>query len=219
MPVAVALWLITIIPDKKLRIMHAYTAWWARFLIFINPYWKVVLLNNHKLVKNEPVVFIANHQSMVDILVLYKLPVSFKWIAKKELFRTPVIGWMLWLNNYIKVDRSDLKSMKNMLKIAANKLEKGNSLMIFPEGTRSKNGVLQSFKDGAFRIAYDSQKHIQPIIISGATKALPKHSWFLKNKSVIVIDVLDCVYYQNYKNQSTSVLKESIHRGMQKKIN
>lgn len=120
-------------------------------------------------------VYAANHQSWFDIFaILGKLPVQFRWLAKHELFRIPVLGKAMSSIGYIPIDRDDRRKAFESINHAANRVKRGTSVVIFPEGTRSRDGVLQSFKKGGFILAIQSQQPIVPISISGSYGILPK---------------------------------------------
>lgn len=120
-------------------------------------------------------VYAANHQSWFDIFaILGKLPVQFRWLAKQELFRIPILGKAMSSIGYIPIDRDDRRKAFESINQAANRVKKGTSVVIFPEGTRSRDGVLQAFKKGGFILAIHSQQPIVPISISGSHNILPK---------------------------------------------
>jgi len=120
-------------------------------------------------------VYAANHQSWFDIFtVLGKLPVQFRWLAKEELFRIPVLGQAMASIGYIPINRSDRRKAFSSINEAADRVKSGTSVVIFPEGTRSLDGVLQSFKKGGFILAIHSQQPIVPVSISGSHRILPK---------------------------------------------
>jgi 1-acyl-sn-glycerol-3-phosphate acyltransferase len=134
---------------------------------------------------------VANHQSLVDILVLFRLFVHFKWVSKVENFRLPFIGWNMTLNRYIELKRGDRASVVRMLRACRETLAQGSSIMMFPEGTRSPDGRLRAFKPGAFELAKDSGQPILPIVVEGTASALPKRGVVLRRRSPIRITVLD----------------------------
>jgi len=98
-------------------------------------------------------MIVSNHQSQLDTLVAFGLFFPFKWISKAEVFRLPFIGWNMTLNRYIKLKRGDRKSIQKMMTECEKMISKGNSLYFFPEGTRSKTGIIKPFKPGAFILA------------------------------------------------------------------
>ena len=121
---------------------------------------------------------VSNHRSAFDIFALLGyIPIQFRWTAKAELFRLPFMGWAMSRIGYIPIERdSPKKAYRSMLQ-AAEKVKRGMSIMIFPEGTRSPDGQLQAFKKGALLIALKSQAHILPIAIRGTEKILRKGDW------------------------------------------
>jgi 1-acyl-sn-glycerol-3-phosphate acyltransferase len=119
-------------------------------------------------------VVVANHQSMLDILMLSRLPREMKWIAKEELFGIPWAGWMMRLAGDIPIRRGDAESGGEALAKAKDYLARGMSVMIFPEGTRSAKGTLLPFKSGAFRLALEAQVPILPIAVHGTAQGMPK---------------------------------------------
>ncbi len=121
-----------------------------------------------------PYVVVANHQSMLDILLLSRLPREMKWVAKESLFKLPWVGWMLQMSGDIPVRRGDAESGGEALGKARAYLDRGMNVMIFPEGTRSAKGHMLPFKSGAFRLAIDAGVPVLPVAVSGTAHGLPK---------------------------------------------
>ena len=121
-----------------------------------------------------PFVVVANHQSMLDILLLSRLPREMKWVAKEELFRIPWVGIMLRMSGDIAIRRGDAESGGEALSRAKDYLARGMSVMIFPEGTRSRTGALLPFKSGAFRLALDAGVPVLPVAVHGTARGMPK---------------------------------------------
>ncbi len=134
-------------------------------------------------------IFIANHQSNLDILALIQAlaPFQLRWIAKKELLRVPFFGWALWATKHVTIDRSDRKDAAKSLARAQERLAAGISLVIFPEGTRSRDGHLQRFKKGGFLLALQTQMPIVPVTIKGSGSLLPARSWRLRAGYIEVV--------------------------------
>jgi 1-acyl-sn-glycerol-3-phosphate acyltransferase len=130
--------------------------------------------------KRGPYVFISNHQGWFDIFaVLGKLPLPFSWLAKVELFKIPILGQAMQRAGYISIDRGDRRKAIESLNRAAEVIQQGTSVFIFPEGTRSADGVLRDFKKGGFVLAQKSGQPIVPVSISGSYLILPKDSWMI----------------------------------------
>jgi 1-acyl-sn-glycerol-3-phosphate acyltransferase len=119
-------------------------------------------------------VVVANHQSLLDIVMLSRMPREMKWVAKEELFRIPWAGWMMRLAGDIPIRRGDAESGGEALARAREYLARGMSVMIFPEGTRSAKGTLLPFKSGAFRLAIDAGVPVLPIAVHGTAHGMPK---------------------------------------------
>jgi 1-acyl-sn-glycerol-3-phosphate acyltransferase len=127
----------------------------------------------------RPYVVVSNHESFVDILLISHLPTEMKWMSKIEIMRIPLVGWMMRLARDIPLERGDAKSIVKALQASRERLDSKVSVMIFPEGTRSKSGDLGEFKTGAFRLAIDAQVPILPLAVHGTRDALRKHDWRL----------------------------------------
>lgn len=126
---------------------------------------------------DEPVIFIANHSSHLDIGCLCgSLPVNLHFIGKKELIWTPVVGWYMFIAGHIFVDRRNRKKAIVSLQKAAKKIKEGKSVVMYPEGTRTKTGEIGPFKKGAFYLALDADVKIVPIHINGTYKVWPTKS-------------------------------------------
>jgi len=146
----------------------------------INPLWHFSIHGNVKPMPTKAVC-VSNHLSFADCLLISFLPYEIKWLSKRELFNVPFIGWSMYLAGDIPIDRNNKNSAKIAMQGCADYIEKGVPVMIFPEGTRSKVRDLLPFKDGAFRLAIETQADIQPIAVSGTRWALPNgQEWHMR---------------------------------------
>jgi len=138
---------------------------------------------------HQPYVFIANHQSNIDIPVLIQslLAHQLRWIAKKELLWIPFFGWALWASKHIPVDRADPRSAIKSLKTAQDRIRAGISVVVFPEGTRSRDGTLLPFKKGGMLLALQTGTSIVPVTINGSRDVLPAGAWRLRPGTIDVI--------------------------------
>lgn len=143
----------------------------------VNPLWKVKVEGQFPPDPRNPYVVVANHQSLADIPVISRLPWEMKWVAKAELFRVPVVGWLLRLAGDIPVDRGDTGSRARVLLRAAHYLQHRCSVIFMPEGTRSRDGRVHPFQAGAFRLAIEAGVPVLPLAVDGTRDALPKHGW------------------------------------------
>jgi 1-acyl-sn-glycerol-3-phosphate acyltransferase len=137
----------------------------------------------------NPYVVVANHESFADMLMLCLLPWEMKWLSKVEIMWVPVLGWLMWLVNDVGVKRGRAVSAKAAMAACANRLSRRASVIIFPEGTRSPTWELLPFRDGAFRLARDTNVPILPIVIYGTRNAIARHDWRI-NPARAVVEVL-----------------------------
>ena len=143
----------------------------------LNPLWRFRYSGTMPQNPRQPYVVVSNHESFADILLISHLPWEMKWLSKAELFRIPIMGWMMWLAGDIPVKRGFGPSAVEAMERCRKALRQRVSVMIFPEGTRSKTAELLPFKDGAFRLAIEAGVPILPLALSGTGTALPKHGW------------------------------------------
>ena len=134
-------------------------------------------------------VFMANHQSNIDIPVLVQAlaPFQLRWMAKRELLRIPFFGWALWASKHIVVKRSRSKDVVAAIAGAREKLTRGISVVVFPEGTRSTDGQLLPFKRGGFRLAEQAGVPIVPVTINGSGVLMKRGDWRLNCGEVEVV--------------------------------
>lgn len=174
-PVALVLWCLTAWWDRRRVVLHQFTCFWASLYTWCNPLWHVQVQGREHIAAGTAYIMIANHSSVADIFVLHRLFRHFKWVSKAENFRVPCIGWNMRLNRYIALRRGDRASVMAMLAACRENLAAGSSVMMFPEGTRSKTAELRPFKAGAFELAKELKVPLLPIVVSGTRRALPKH--------------------------------------------
>ncbi|HME68722.1 MAG TPA: lysophospholipid acyltransferase family protein [Myxococcota bacterium] len=209
-PVAVLIWAVTAPFDRKLVALHRFTCFWASLYTWLNPAWPVQVIGREKIRPDVAYVMVANHQSLLDILVLFRLFRHFKWVSKIENFRIPFIGWNMSLNRYIKLRRGDRESIAKMMRACEQALAGGNSIMMFPEGTRSMDGRLRSFKPGAFSLAQSMGVPLLPIVLEGTGNALPKRGFVLQGRHEIRIRVLDEISHETFATAELEKFVESV---------
>lgn len=217
-PVSLLLWILTVLFDHRRYILHQWTCRWSDIILGINPYWKVRVEGRHKIDPGQIYVMVSNHQSGLDILVLFKLHRHFKWVAKKELFLVPFIGWNMALNGYISIERSRGRSKLQMMDKAAASIRAGNSVILFPEGTRSPDGNLQAFKTGAFRLAMETRSPILPVVIKGTHQAIKKGGLLVHRNDKVRLVVLDPIPYDSFRDMGSKELAHMIHEMTKKEL-
>lgn len=143
----------------------------------LNPMWHFTVSGEIPDDPRRPYMVVANHESFVDILLISHLPFEMKWLSKSDFFRYPVVGWCMRLADDIKLRRGSTKSRAQALADMRDRLDKKVSVMVFPEGTRSRDGRLGEFHTGAFRVAVQTGVPILPLAVVGTRTALVKHDW------------------------------------------
>jgi 1-acyl-sn-glycerol-3-phosphate acyltransferase len=207
-PVALVLWAVTLPFDRRKRLLHQFTNFWASLYTWVNPLWPVTVTGREKIRRGETYVIVSNHLSLLDILVLHRLFRHFKWVSKVENFRIPFIGWNMRLNRYIQLRRGERESVVQMMTDCERTLRAGSSILMFPEGTRSRTGELQSFKTGAFELALRTRSPILPVVIEGTSNALPKRGFVLQGHHPIRVRVLDPIPPERFEHLSAKELAE-----------
>jgi 1-acyl-sn-glycerol-3-phosphate acyltransferase len=190
-PFFLLVWVSTFWWDRRRIAAHMMGTFWAWHYQSLIPFWKLRLEGREKIPWNRPVVMVANHRSLIDILALYKIRRPFKWTSKDENFRLPFIGMVLSLTNSIRIKRESLRSGAQFLSQAETEIAKGSSILLFPEGTRSRTREMRPFKEGAFLLAKKTACGIIPVIHTGSEKTFDHGSWVLKGKAPIHIRILD----------------------------
>ena len=179
------------------------------FMSRANPTWRIKIDGARPQNPRNPYVVVSNHLALADIPIISALPWEMKWIAKSELLKTPLIGWLIRLAGDIPVDRtSRLSRMKALVK-ARDYLKNKCSVMIFPEGRRSPDGRLYAFSDGAFSLAIKTQLPILPLVIDGSQHTLPRKNWRF-GRAYVRIQILPPVETAGLTPQDTAVLRDRV---------
>jgi 1-acyl-sn-glycerol-3-phosphate acyltransferase len=162
---------------KNITVKSIPAKWWSKFMCYAS-FISVSVEGLDNLKQNQSYIIVANHQSMFDIWLVYGwLGRPFSWVMKKELRKIPFVGLACEKVGHIFVDRSNAIEAKKSIQAAEQKLQNGNCVVIFPEGTRTKDGKVGSFKRGAFNMASDLQLPIVPISIIGAYERMSRYDW------------------------------------------
>jgi len=153
---------------------------------------------------------VCNHQSMADIPLISNLPWEMKWMGKEILFKIPMVGWMMRLSGDIAVDRKNSRSGARALLKALWYLENKCSVMIFPEGTRTLDGRVRQFSDGAFHLAIKAQVPILPLVIEGSRDCISKNSWKFGKPSDILLKVLPPIETNGLTTKDVAMLRDRV---------
>lgn len=191
----VPVWLLLLPFDRRRRFSHRYAWIWANHYVALSPYWRIHVEGRERIADDRPYVMVANHQSFGDIFVLYQLRKQFKWVAKDSVFWVPFLGWMMWMADYVAIRRGSAASRARMMSTCLAHLRRGMPVLMFPEGTRSRDGEIQEFRRGAFALAVEAGVPVVPIVIDGSLRALPSGTWIFKQDGVLDVrlQVLDAV--------------------------
>jgi len=217
-PIAVLIWALTSPFDRRRRLLHQFTCFWASLYTWFNPAWPVRVEGREKVRPGVTYLMVANHQSLLDILVIFRMFVHFKWLSKIENFRVPLIGWNMSLNRYVKLKRGDPASIQRMFESCRHTLRQGSSIMVFPEGTRSPDGRMRDFKTGAFELAKTTQNPILPIVLDGTANALPKRGFVLQGRHDIRLTILDEIPPESFAHESVGQLTARVRETIAKAL-
>ena len=147
--------------------------WWCR-LVAWSIFARILVHGVEHVRAGQPYVYMANHSSLIDTPALFAyLPYPFRIMAKRELFFVPFMGWHLWTAGHFPIDRRDRRKTVRSLRRVIEEVRNGKSLVVFPEGTRTRDGRLQEFKPGTFKIALRAGVPIVPVTIRGTFTLLP----------------------------------------------
>lgn len=178
----------------------------------INPAWEVQIDGDFPANPRNPYVVVSNHLSNADIPVISRLPWEMKWVGKKSLFDMPIVGWLMKMAGDIAVDRKDKASRAKVMVRSREVLAQKCSVMIFPEGTRSRSGRVKRFADGAFRLAIQAQVPVLPLAVDGTADALPTTTWKLSGVNDIRLRVLPPVPTEGLTKDDAAELRERVRQ-------
>jgi 1-acyl-sn-glycerol-3-phosphate acyltransferase len=186
---------------------------WAKCILAASNI-KVTVKGFSNLNRTGSFIYMPNHVSNFDIPVLQAyLPVQFRWLAKAELFKIPIFGYAMKRAGYISINRFDRKAAIQSLNKAAEIIRNGTSVIIFPEGTRSQNQNIQSFKKGGFVLAVDSGVPIIPVIIHGTWSIMQKKQILVKPGNV-VLEIKKPINTSDYTRKTKDDLMEKVRNIM-----
>ncbi len=182
--IAASLTVVLPVGDKA---FHAIVRNWARFVLGLYRI-RVHVLGLERLQPGRHYVYVSNHASMFDIpAVLAAIPDSIHIVFKKELTRVPIWGWALAISPYIYIERENPREARASLEKAAGKVRRGKSVLLFAEGTRTRDGKLQPFKRGAFSLAANAGIPVVPVTINRTFHIMPKGEWRINPTDIELI--------------------------------
>lgn len=173
--------------QRAIVVTHFFIKCWSRIYSILNfiPY---EIRNRDKIKRGHAYIFVSNHTSYMDIPALVvTIKGQFRALAKKELLKIPIFGWIAQIMCVV-VDRSSNESRRKSMDNLKRILGMGISVLIFPEGTQNRTKeLLQPFYDGAFRIAVETQQPILPIVVLNAGEIMPPGKVFIKPGKIVVV--------------------------------
>jgi len=183
----------------------------GRILASVNP-WRIHISGREHCDENQTYVVVSNHQSLADIPVIAHLKLDTKWLAKAELFRVPLLGWMLRMAGDVPVERSDRRKSARALLQCARYLRQRCSVVFFPEGTRSPDGRVLPFNEGPFQLAIREHVPILPLVVDGSGAALPRNSWIFGGTQDIYLRVLEAVPVDGWNIKQVGDLRDAVRQ-------
>ena len=199
--------------DKKRVVVHKISEL-LTLCVFSLAATKRTVIGRENIDPKATYVIVLNHSSMADIISIYNLPLVFKWVSKREVYKLPIIGRLLLAHGDIVINRASTKEAMNLVHTKGKEwLAKGASVSIFPEGTRSKDGEIHNFKAGAFILAKDAGVPILPIVLDGTNKMMRK-GFFMNWRNHITIKVLPPIPAEEVSERSVKEVMAEIHDKM-----
>jgi 1-acyl-sn-glycerol-3-phosphate acyltransferase len=199
--------------DKQGNLSHIVARSWGRSILFAGRI-HVTVKGFSNIDPDKPYIFMPNHSSNFDIpVILAYLKVQFRWLAKAELFRIPLFGFAMKRVGYISIDRANRKSAFQSLARAAQTIRNGRSVLIFPEGTRSRDQSIKEFKKGGFVLAVESGVPIVPVVIHGTWRIMSKNGLMIRPGNVTV-EILEPIETKDYSRCTKNELLETVRKVM-----
>lgn len=200
--------------DRKRVVVHTISKWITDTIFGLPPFMKREVIGIENIDPKAAYVMTLNHNSMADIITIYNLPLVFKWVSKKEVYRIPIIGRLLYAHGDIVINRASAKeAMKMVHEQGKEWLEKGASVAIFPEGTRSKDREIHNFKAGAFLLAKDAGVPILPIVLDG-TDTMMKKNFMMNWRNHITIKILPPIPASEVQQRDVKDMISDVHSSM-----
>ncbi len=198
--------------QKNRRIVHELSRYMT-WLFFLIPGIRRPVKGMENIDKTKSYVIVMNHNSGLDILAAYKIPLNFRWVSKKEVFKTPFFGPMLLVHGDIPIERGNASAaMAKVIRDGKLWINRGVSIAIFPEGTRSKSGDINRFKAGAFTLAKEAGVEILPVVMNGTRDSLK--GWKMNWGHTIGFRVLKPISVEEIQNTETKDLMDKVHGQM-----
>jgi len=199
--------------DRRGRVWWTFARLWGQ-TIYASAWSPIRSSGFDSLTWDQPCILMANHESYMDVpAIIAACPVPIRFVARREVFKTPIMGQAMWMTGQIPVDRSNREKSIESLRKAAKKIADGRTVLVFPEGTRSRDGRLQHFKKGGFMLAIDAQVPIIPIGLSGTRSVVPRGSRSFR-PGVVGLSVGEPIKTHGLTVEDRDHLMEQVHESL-----
>lgn len=210
--------LVALVDLKRRRFLTGVMRTWCRLLIWGCPLWSARVEGQENAAPGQTYIICSTHQSYGDIFVMGVVPVPFVFMSKAEIFKIPLVGWGMYLVGCVSVKRGNKQSARAVMGASARKLRDGVSLCIFPEGTRSADGNLGPFKEGAFRLAVQTGCPILPVAIEGSRFILPKGRFSFYQRARVRVALLPPISAEGLTEADVPALLEKTRAALAAKL-
>jgi len=184
--------------DKKL--INIVTHFFIDLFFFLYFTANITYIDNNIKKPDKPRIYMLNHASQFDTFIMYTLPGKLKVFVKKNYTKWPFLGWTIKLSGFIYVDpKKDTLFETSLVEKGVEALKRGFTLIIFPEGTKSKDSNIGRFKTGGFKIAYETKAEIVPVVLDTWNSVRPNGGLWIRDDK-IWLKILDSYNYEDYKN-------------------
>ncbi len=208
--------LLSLVIDRSGNLVHSIGRLWFKITLLILGI--RVHVEGKENIPKTAVTFMSNHPGTFDIPVLQcTIPVQFRWVAKISLFKIPIVGWSMSLAGYVSIERARAGKAYKSIEEAAEKIKKGTSVLIFPEGERNVKGGLLSFKRGGFLLVEKSEAPIIPISLSGTSHIVKIGGYFMRPADVTIVIGKPIETTGRDSRELMEATRKAIEEGLQKK--
>ena len=200
--------------DKSRRWVHECSRLICALLYGVPPFIRRTIDGVENIDPKKAYVMVMNHNSGFDIFAAYKIPLNFRWVSKREVFRVPFMGPLLTIHGDIPIERGNAtKAMAKVLRLGKLWISRGATIAIFPEGTRSKTGEINRFKAGAFTLAKEAGVEILPVVMTGTNEYFRK-GWLVNWRNRVAIRVLKPVSVEEVAAKEVAELSTEVRERM-----
>lgn len=200
--------------DKSRRWVHECSRLICALLYGVPPFIRRTIDGVENIDPKKAYVMVMNHNSGFDIFAAYKIPLNFRWVSKREVFRVPFMGPLLTIHGDIPIERGNAtKAMAKVLRLGKLWISRGATIAIFPEGTRSKTGEINRFKAGAFTLAKEAGVEILPVVMTGTNEYFRK-GWLVNWHNRVAIRVLKPVSIEEVAAKEVAELSTEVRERM-----